>query len=161
SFVSDAVLATVKSMLRVRRMHAVLPVRSSKGLKVPFLHASEMVGAGDSTTRKLSDFAIEYEMARGGIDEQQVLAQMRNILGIVKNGIQIGLAGTEYKDRILPRQSHRFREMLEQGKLHDGGILNQAILYVSALMEVKSSMGVIVAAPTAGSCATFPATCLA
>jgi L-serine dehydratase len=32
---------------------------------------------------------------------------------------------------------------------------------VTALMEVKSSMGVIVAAPTAGSCATFPGTCLA
>ena len=40
-------------------------------------------------------------------------------------------------------------------------MLNQAILYVTALMEVKSSMGVIVAAPTAGSCATFPATCVA
>jgi L-serine dehydratase len=51
--------------------------------------------------------------------------------------------------------------LLESGKLLDGGILNRAILYVTALMEVKSSMGVIVAAPTAGSCATFPATCLA
>ncbi len=30
------------------------------------------------------------------------------------------------------------------------------ILYVSAIMEVKSSMGVIVAAPTAGSCGALP-----
>ncbi|MEM6675554.1 MAG: L-serine ammonia-lyase, iron-sulfur-dependent, subunit alpha, partial [Planctomycetota bacterium] len=36
-----------------------------------------------------------------------------------------------------------------------------AMLYVSALMEVKSSMGVFVAAPTAGSCGTFPGTTLA
>ena len=29
-------------------------------------------------------------------------------------------------------------------------------MYVSAMMEVKSSMGVIVAAPTAGSCGALP-----
>ena len=36
------------------------------------------------------------------------------------------------------------------GRLLDGGALNRIILNVTALMEVKSSMGVIVAAPTAG-----------
>jgi len=35
-------------------------------------------------------------------------------------------------------------------------MLNRIILYVSALMEVKSSLGVIVAAPTAGSCGGLP-----
>ena len=43
--------------------------------------------------------------------------------------------------------------MLNAGRLLDGGALNRAILYVTALMEVKSSMGIIVAAPTAGACA--------
>jgi L-serine dehydratase len=161
SVVSEQQLASLPAVQRVRHMHAVLPVRSSKSLKVPFLHASEMVAAADPNTRKLSDFALDYETARGNIAADEVLEQMRKIHAIVKNGIAIGLAGTEYADRILPRQSHRFREMLDAGKLHDGGILNTAILYVSALMEVKSSMGVIVAAPTAGSCATFPATCVA
>ena len=86
---------------------------------------------------------------------------MRSILDIVRSGVREGLEGTEYEDRILPRQSHRFAERMERGGLIEGGVLNRAILYVTALMEVKSSMGVIVAAPTAGSCATFPATCLA
>ena len=161
TFVDEQMLRSLPSVLRVRQMAAVLPVRSSKGLTVPFLHASEMLAAGDPANRKLSDFALDYETARGGIAEAEVFEQMRKIHRIVKNGIAIGLAGTEYEDRILPRQSHRFAEMLAAGKLHDGGILNTAILYVSALMEVKSSMGVIVAAPTAGSCATFPATCVA
>ena len=34
------------------------------------------------------------------------------------------------------------------------------ILYVTALMEMKSSMGVIVAAPTAGSCGGLPGACI-
>ena len=128
---------------------------------MPFLHAGQLVATADPATRKLSGFALEYECARGGLDHDAVLAQMQRILAIVRAGVQQGLAGTEYHDRILPRQSHRFAEMLERGALLDGGILNRAILYVTALMEVKSSMGVIVAAPTAGSCATFPATTLA
>jgi L-serine dehydratase len=160
-FVSDEDLTGMPAVNRVRRLGAVLPVLSRRGLTVPFLHASEMVASGDPTQHKLSDFALEYECARGGIASEAVLEQMRKILVIVRGGVQEGLAGTEYADRILPRQSNGFAAMLESGKLLDGGILNRAILYVTALMEVKSSMGVIVAAPTAGSCATFPATCLA
>ena len=39
-------------------------------------------------------------------------------------------------------------------------MLNQIILSVTALMEVKSSMGVIVASPTAGSCGGLPGACI-
>jgi L-serine dehydratase len=159
--VGDDLLAALPGVRRVRRLAPVLPVRSRKGLSVPFLHAGELAAHGDPSTRPLSEFAIDYECARGGIDRDEVLAQMRRILAIVAGGVRQGLAGTVYEDRILPRQSHRFADRLERGELLDGGILNRAILYVTALMEVKSSMGVIVAAPTAGSCATFPAACLA
>ena len=159
-FDADA-LAAIPGITRVRRLGPVLPVRSRRGLEVPYLHASEMVAAADPTTRPLSDFALDYECARGGIAADAVMAQMAAILEIVRGGVREGLAGTTYHDRILPQQSDRFAAMLERGELLDGGILNRAILYVTALMEVKSSMGVIVAAPTAGSCATFPATCLA
>ncbi|MCA8973643.1 MAG: L-serine ammonia-lyase, iron-sulfur-dependent, subunit alpha [Planctomycetes bacterium] len=159
--IAAADLGAVAGIARVRRLGPVLPVLSRRGLQVPFLHAGEMVATADPATRRLSDFALDYECARGGLDRDAVLLQMRRILDIVRGGVRQGLLGTEYADRILPRQSHRFAALLEDGKLLDGGILNRAILYVTALMEVKSSMGVIVAAPTAGSCATFPATCLA
>lgn len=159
--VDQATLETLPAVQRVRRLPAVLPVRSRRGLSVPFLHASEMLETGDPERCKLSDFAITFETARGGLSQDEVLGQMQHIHGIVTRGIQQGLAGTEYDDRILPRQSHHFAARMAEGKLLDGGLLNTAILYVTALMEVKSSMGVIVAAPTAGSCATFPATCIA
>jgi L-serine dehydratase len=45
---------------------------------------------------------------------------------------------------------------MEKKNLLDGGLLNQIVLYVTAMMEVKSSMGVIVAAPTAGACGALP-----
>jgi L-serine dehydratase len=45
---------------------------------------------------------------------------------------------------------------MDNKRLMGGAANNTIIMYVSAMMEVKSSMGVIVAAPTAGSCGALP-----
>ena len=70
--------------------------------------------------------------------------------------LSLGLKGTHYEDRILGSQSLQFKEKMEADKLIGGETNNRIIMYVSAMMEVKSSMGVIVAAPTAGSCGALP-----
>jgi L-serine dehydratase len=75
--------------------------------------------------------------------------------------IATGLAGTEYEDRILPSQSPAFQLAEKEGHLIPGDISNAIIRSVTAIMEVKSSMGVIVAAPTAGSCGAMPGAVLA
>jgi L-serine dehydratase len=49
-----------------------------------------------------------------------------------------------------------FLKNLQSGNLADLGVLNTVILYVTALMEAKSAMELIVAAPTAGACGGFP-----
>ncbi len=145
----------------VHRLRAVLPVGSRRDMTVPFSHAGELPSDGQLDRRPLSDWAIEYECARGGIGTAEVLHQARRMLDIMANGVATGLAGTSYDDRILGWQSGRFTEMANAGKLLDGGLLNKMIGYVTALMEAKSAMEVIVAAPTAGSCATFPGALLA
>jgi len=156
----------------VRTLPPVLPVQSRKGMEVPFITAGEMmrfaggsVASGDADL-PLWQLAARYESARGGIPEEEVLARMVEIVEILENSIREGLAGTEYDDRILGAQVGSFRAAMEGGSLlgvgpHDGGLFNKMILYVTALMEVKSSMGVIVAAPTAGACGALPGACLA
>ncbi|MDA0947704.1 MAG: L-serine ammonia-lyase, iron-sulfur-dependent, subunit alpha, partial [Planctomycetota bacterium] len=146
---------------RICRLEPVLPVPSRASLSVPFLHAGELAAQADLTAAPLSTFALQYECARSGFSEAQVFATMDGLRRIMRAGIDGGLAGTHAEDRLLPRQSNGFEAALKEGRLHDAGLLNRTILYVTALMETKSSMGTIVAAPTAGSCATFPATCLA
>ena len=152
-------IASSAGVGRVRTLRPVLPVMSRAELAVPFDHASEM--DGDLTAAPLSEWAIAYETARGGIDRTEVLAQATRMLEIMRSGVEIGVAGTEYADRILGWQSGNFAAMTSAGSLLDGGLLNQMIIYVTALMEAKSAMEVIVAAPTAGACATFPGALLA
>jgi L-serine dehydratase len=145
----------------LHHLQSVLPVGSRSDMRVPFSHASELTEPELLDSRPLSDWAIDYESARGGISADDVRAQARHILGIMRRGVVTGLAGTEYDDRILGWQSGRFTTMAAAGQLLDGGLLNDMISYVTALMEAKSAMEVIVAAPTAGSCATFPGALLA
>jgi len=137
-------------------LHPVLPILSRKGLKVPFLNCKEMMDIGNSENLQLWELALLYESTRGGISEKEVFDKMLEIVRVMKSGIEEGLKGTYYEDRILPVQSLGFKNKMDQKQLLDGGLLNTVVLYTTALMEVKSSMGVFVAAPTAGSCGALP-----
>ena len=74
------------------------------------------------------------------------------VVSIIENSIKTGLAGTTYEDRILPQQSHLIDNAKKRNKILQNSIINQIIANVSAIMESKSAMEVVVANPTAGSC---------
>ncbi len=160
SFVSPDTLAPFNPVA-VKRLAPVLPVPSRKDVRVPFSTGAEMLAHDGAKRTPLWRLAVEYERARGNFSEREVVAKMVEIIRILRRSIAAGLAGTSYEDRVLPHQSGRFQEMMNAGRLLDGGALNRIILYVTALMEVKSSMGVIVAAPTAGACAALPGAVIA
>jgi L-serine dehydratase len=145
----------------VRHLSPVLPVPSRKDMRVPFASCEEMLDRDGDRNSPLWQLAVDYECARGGLVEDEVIDRMTAIVRILRKSIASGIAGTSYEDRVLHHQSGRFQEMLNAGQLLDGGALNRIILYVTALMEVKSSMGVIVAAPTAGACAALPGAVIA
>lgn len=163
-FVGEAVLAELLALapdLVARRLAPVLPVLSRRDLRVPFSTCDELMRHDAGRGIPLWQWAVEYERARGGLSEADVVARMVDIVGLLRRSIAQGIAGTSYDDRVLGHQSGAFDRLMRGGRLLDGGALNRTVLYVAALMEVKSSMGVIVAAPTAGACAALPAACLA
>ncbi|MGB5057856.1 MAG: L-serine ammonia-lyase, iron-sulfur-dependent, subunit alpha, partial [Candidatus Promineifilaceae bacterium] len=123
---------------------------------VPFIYCEDMLAYGRDHGLNLWELAVRYESARGGITEADVCQRMSHIVRLMDNSIQQGLRGTYYEDRILPCQSVGFRQRMVSQTLINGEPLNTMILYVTAMMEIKSSMGVIVAAPTAGSCGALP-----
>jgi len=141
---------------RHRALRAVLPVLGSRGMSVPFVTHTEMLAWNEDRDLELWQLARAYEAARGGISEAEVDGRMADLLDIFEAAIRTGLGGTQFDDRILPAQSPGFRESLEAARLVETGAMNRVIMYVTAIMEVKSSMGVIIAAPTAGSCGAMP-----
>jgi L-serine dehydratase len=164
NFLDESLKAEIlenENVIDIKEINPVLPVLSSKNTNVPFITCEAMHEFNKDKNWPLWKLAQYYESKRGNISEEEVFRKMKNVVQIIKKSIEEGLAGTEYEDRILGFQSGQFIEKEKQNLLLNGGLLNKIVPYVTAMMEVKSSMGVIVAAPTAGACAALPGTCVA
>lgn len=151
-------LRAVSGITGVISLSPILPTHSRANCTVPFLSAAELLEYARSKDKELWELAVLYESTRGGCSEAEVFEKMTKLVSIMENCIAEGLKGTEYRDRILGRQSHLIEEGERGKKLTPCPLLNRVIKYITAVMEVKSSMGVIVAAPTAGSCGCLPGT---
>ncbi|MBW2411417.1 MAG: L-serine ammonia-lyase, iron-sulfur-dependent, subunit alpha, partial [Deltaproteobacteria bacterium] len=144
----------------IKQIAPVLPILSRKEIQVPFITCSEMLAYNSDKNLDLWELAVHYESQRGGITHDRVMQKMEDIIDIMQVSIDTGLAGTEYADRILGYQSGGFQTRMENHDLIDAGVLNRIIWYTTALMESKSAMGLIVAAPTAGACGGLPGACI-
>ncbi len=156
--------AALRSALRERGaydavfINPVLPTLSRAGCAVPYSTAGDMLLWNDDKYLEMWELAAEYEAARSGASREEVFAKMSALVEIMEDAVDGGLAGTEYSDRILGPQARMIETALGRGALIPGDVLNSVIKSITAIMETKSSMGVIVAAPTAGSCGCLPGT---
>jgi L-serine dehydratase len=151
-----------QTVINTREISPVLPILTTAETIVPFTTALEMERYATRTgLSDLADLALHYEASRGGIEQDEVLSKALYLVDVIENSIQQGLQGTQYHDRMLGFQSGKYTAKREDNKLFNLGVLDRIIPYVTALMENKSAMGVIVAAPTAGSCGGLPGTVMA
>lgn len=133
----------------------VLPVFSHKNYQGLFNTAEEMLAIAEKEKLAPWELAVKYESLRGGISHQEVFDQMREIVRIIRRTMELSeQEEKEYHDRILGRQAYK----LKAAKLLSGSVMNEVIKGITLMMEAKSSMKVIVAAPTAGSCGIVPGT---
>ena len=162
-FLNKEIRYQLRSRLKIsslKELNPILPILSRKGMEIPFITCEEMLKYNEDKNLDLWELAVFYESARGNISTDEVFKKMTNIVRIMKKSILNGIEGTEYKDRILGYQSGFFKTQMGNNRLLDAGILNRMILYTTAMMEIKSSMGVIAAAPTAGACGGLPGACI-
>ncbi len=146
------------SIQKIFTLKPVLPTLSRKDCQVPFLSADKMLTIVQDKNMELWEAALLYESQRGNISQQEVFNKMQDIVKVMIESVNQGLEGTNYQDRILGQQAYKIKEGVEQNKLIEGDVLNNIIAAITAIMEVKSSMGVYVAAPTGGSAGGLPGT---
>lgn len=154
---NDSALKTLKNSKDITwicNCAPVMPVVLNINPIVPFKDINEFTDI-IKKGKRLSDYAIEYEASVGIIEKNEILKLSLEYLEIIKESILTGLKGTDWPDRILQQQSHLIEKASKAGKLIPDTLTNDIISSVSAIMETKSSMGVILAAPTAGSGGTL------
>jgi L-serine dehydratase len=149
-------LQKLKNILYIKQLDPVMPVVSIKDCIVPYNTASKILSYWEKNGGELWELAALYESSRGKLTQAKIFSKMREIVNILKSSIKTGLKGTFYQDRILGPQAWLIEKANRENKLIPGGALNHIIAFTMAMMEVKSSMGLIVAVPTAGSCGVIP-----
>jgi L-serine dehydratase len=142
----------------ILQLEPVLPVPFRFGGSAPFRTAKEMLDLGRRDHLVLWELAVLYEAETGRVPKKEVFDRMERIAGIMTESVEEGLNGTRYADRILGPQSMLISQAVAERRLIPGEVVNSVISCITAMMEVKSSMGLIVAAPTAGSCGVLPGT---
>ena len=148
----------LEGVVAVSLVEPVLPVVSGKETEFRFTDIPSLMKFASGEAYTLGELGLMFESSRSGLDRAEIIDKMKTLIGIIEGGIAVGLKGTRYADRILHQQSDLVHKAAEEGKIHSGSLVNRIIANVTALMEAKSAMEVIVAVPTAGSCGTFGGT---
>ena len=135
----------------INQLKPVMPIMSQINPKVPFVTAEEIdsyvKGTMDSDI-SLWRLAVLYESERSGLPSEAIISKMNDIVATLKQSLT-ATDNHEVKDRILQNQSH----LVEANDNILGGSFNKSVIkHVTRFMDIKTSMGVFVAAPTAGSC---------
>ncbi|MBS3774412.1 MAG: L-serine ammonia-lyase, iron-sulfur-dependent, subunit alpha [Bacteroidales bacterium] len=146
-------IGKIKKPIHFAQINPVLPILSGNEQEIPFVSVPSMLDFGNKHHLDMGKLGMVYEQAKSGLEHSQLEKMMEDLIHIVEHSMTKGLEGTQYEDRILPHQSH-YLYFRNKNQEYFDPLVNLIISYVSAIMEYKSSFGVIVAIPTAGSCGT-------
>ena len=145
---SEEELALDFSVAEIKRISPVVPVLSQISPNVPFVYTSEILERAEAESLPLWEMAVIYECARSGMTRDEVLGKMGGIVETLRQSL-MAPESDRVKDRILPNQS----KLIDSNNSVLGGSFSKNVIkYVTRFMDIKASMGVFAAAPTAGSC---------
>lgn len=110
----------------------------------------------------ISEVMRQREMEFGSLTEAQITEKLKTVLSIMNDAAHTPLI-TPQKSMggLIGGEAKLVNEHRDTEKNITGTILSKAIAYSMAVLEVNASMGLIVAAPTAGSSGVMPGVLLA
>ena len=110
----------------------------------------------------ISEVMREREITCGNMTNEQIDARLKEILTIMKNAAHTPLVTpTRSIGGLIGGEAKKTYEFSQTDSNLCGSFLSKAISYSMAVLEVNATMGLIVAAPTAGSAGVLPGVLLA
>lgn len=120
--------------------------------------AAEMVSLAEGRGLSLGRVALAHEAALLALPEQKVLAEVKRRFDVMRSAVQRGLMADLPPMQLLHPTAHKICKAEAEGRLAVGGIHTRAAARAMAVMHVNGSMGLVCAAPTAGSAGVIPGT---
>ncbi len=124
---------------------------------VDFNSANKLLELCSRNQWKISEAMKRRECDMGEVAMDQVLYRMKGVLEIMKQAAFTSLKSpVKSMGGLIGGEAKALHIHHDKGKDICGDILGRGISYAMAVLEVNASMGVIVAAPTAGSAGVVP-----
>lgn len=110
----------------------------------------------------ISEVMYTRELTCGSLTADQVDQKLNEILSIMRNAVNEPLTAPKRSiGGLIGGEAKRVADFGKTEKSICGSLMSMAISYSMAVLEVNASMGLIVAAPTAGSSGVLPGVLLA
>ncbi len=123
--------------------------------------AVELIEICKENNISLSQYAIAREMEDKGVTKEFLYDHMKKTLHVMREGATLGREKAVYSlSGLIGGDAFRLQQYLESGRSLMGNNMIKAMAMAISSSEVNSSMGRIVACPTAGSCGILPAVIL-
>ena len=127
-----------------------------------FRSAQELLALCRQTQRPISELMRRRECELGETTRDQVDHRMARVLEIMRESASLPLKKpAKSTGGLIGGESKKLHDHAARGKAICGDVLQRAITYAMGVAEVNASMGLIVAAPTAGSAGVVPGLLLA
>ncbi|MBQ7784694.1 MAG: L-serine ammonia-lyase, iron-sulfur-dependent, subunit alpha [Clostridia bacterium] len=127
-----------------------------------FKNAAELLELCRSSGMKISGVMKQREITEGETDIETITARMRRALEIMKESAQAPVSQpVRSMGGLVGGEARRLMDYAAAGQSICGSVMSKGIVYAMAVLETNASMGLIVAAPTAGSAGIVPGTLIA
>lgn len=123
-----------------------------------FNTSEELLALCNKENKPISAIMRLREIVYGELDAEAVEKRMKKSLEIMRNSAHEPLHKiVKSMGGMIGGEASKLEKRRSEGKSICGNVLTKALIYSQAVLEVNASMGVIVAAPTAGSAGVVPA----
>ena len=127
-----------------------------------FKKADELLEICESKGMSISEVMKRRECDKFETTEDEIIYKMQNVWSIMKESSKNPTKNAvKSMGGLIGGEAKKLNEHRIKGKSIVGNLVSKAITYSMAVLEVNASMGLIVAAPTAGSSGVVPGVILA
>ena len=127
-----------------------------------FKNAKELLELCQKQNLPISEIMLQREMTEGEMPEEEARSRMARALEIMKESAHTPIqTPVRSMGGLIGGEAGKLASHQAVGRGICGDVLEKAITYAVAVLETNASMGLIVAAPTAGSAGVVPGLFLA
>jgi L-serine dehydratase len=157
SALPDRLGARLRALAGVHRLWQARPLTFVKRGLPLFDSAAGMVALAEAGGATAGKIGATYEAELLGLTEDQVVEEMVRRFEVMAAAVHAGLGADLPLMQLLRPSAGRVYDADSQGLLPIGGLHTRTAARAMAAMHVNCGMGVVCAAPTAGSAGVLPA----